>query len=117
MAGKEEKVVMPLSKVMQLYPEEFSLFLESGLISPRVKSQLLSIRLSKGKGNVVRDNTGDSTSTKKTKRTIRDTYRVNHDAKGGMELTDPKPKGHVEDNRSESVRTRTMNTTCVLVVE
>ena len=40
--------------------------------------------------NVVRDNTntGDSTSSKKTKRTIRDTYRVNHDAKGGMELTD-----------------------------
>ena len=52
----------------------------------------------------MRDNTGDSTSTKKTKRTIRDTYRVNHDAKGGMELTDPKPKGHVEDNRSESVK-------------
>ena len=32
------------------------------------------------------------------------TYRVNHDAKGGMELTDAKPKGHVEDNRSESVK-------------
>ena len=33
-----------------------------------------------------------------------ETYRVNHDAKGGMELTDAKPKGHVEDNRSESVK-------------
>ena len=42
-------------------------------------------------------NTGDSTSTKRT-------IRVNHDAKGGMELTDPKPKGHVEDNLSESVK-------------
>ena len=52
----------------------------------------------------MRDNTGDSTSTKKAKRTIRDTYTVNHDAKGGMELTDAKPKGHVEDNQSDSVK-------------
>ena len=29
------------------------------------------------------------------------TYKVNHDAKGGMELTDAEPKGHVEDNRYE----------------
>ena len=36
-------------------------------------------------------------------RTMRDTYRV-HDAKGGMELTDAKPKGYVEDNVSESVK-------------
>ena len=52
----------------------------------------------------MRASTGDSTSTKKTKRTIRDTCRVNHDAKGGMELTDAKPKGYVEDNVSESVK-------------
>ena len=31
-------------------------------------------------------------------------YETSHDVKGGMELTDAKPKGHVEDNRSESVK-------------